>query len=66
MHIKNLETGDYVALTQIGSDKLLEVDGVVWGKDDDMTNDEQQCLFRLFQRKDWKSDSPTKKDRHPK
>lgn len=63
VHVKNLETGEDMALTEVGSDKLLEVDGVVWGKDDEtlyyMTNDEQHRPFRLFQRKDWKSDSPS-------
>ena len=63
MHVKNLETGEDVALKEVDSDKLLEIDGLVWGKDDDtlyyVTMDEQHRPFRLFQRKNWKSDSPT-------
>jgi len=62
MHVKNLETGEDVALTEVGSDTLLEVDGLVWGKDDEtlyyMTMDEQHRPFRLYQRKNWKSDTP--------
>lgn len=30
VHTKNLETGEDEALKEVGSDKLLEVDGVVW------------------------------------
>ena len=63
MHVKNLETGDDVALKVVGSDELLEVDGLIWGKDDEtlyyMTMDEQHRPFRLFQRRNWKSSSPT-------
>jgi len=63
MHVKNLETGDDVALKEVGSDELLEVDGLIWGKDDEtlyyMTMDEQHRPFRLFQRRNWKSSSPT-------
>ena len=63
MHVKNLETGEDVALKEVGSDELLEVDGLVWGKDDEtlyyMTMDEQHRPFRLFQRRNWKSTSPT-------
>jgi len=62
VHTKNLETGEDEALKEVGSDKLLEVDGVVWGKDDNtlyyLTMDEQHRPFRLFQRKDLKSESP--------
>ncbi|KAL9179620.1 hypothetical protein ACHAXT_008910 [Thalassiosira profunda] len=63
LHVKNLETGEDVALAEVGSEKLLEVDGVVWGKDDEtlyyVTMDEQHRPFRLFQRKNWKNESPT-------
>ena len=63
MHVKNLETGEDVALNEVDSDKLLEVDGLVWGKDDEtlyyVTMDEQHRPFRLFQRKNWKGNNPT-------
>ena len=63
MHVRNLETGEDVALTEVGSDDLLEIDGLLWGKDDDtlyyMTIDEFHRPYRLYQRKDWKSDAPT-------
>lgn len=63
LHVKDLETGEDVALKEIGEDKLLEIDGVTFGKDDDvlyyMTMDEQHRPFRLYQRKGWKSDKPT-------
>eukprot|EP00577_Skeletonema_sp_RCC1716_P008538 CAMPEP_0113411114 /NCGR_PEP_ID=MMETSP0013_2-20120614/22071_1 /TAXON_ID=2843 ORGANISM="Skeletonema costatum, Strain 1716" /NCGR_SAMPLE_ID=MMETSP0013_2 /ASSEMBLY_ACC=CAM_ASM_000158 /LENGTH=750 /DNA_ID=CAMNT_0000297403 /DNA_START=53 /DNA_END=2302 /DNA_ORIENTATION=- /assembly_acc=CAM_ASM_000158 len=63
MHVRNLETGEDVALTEVASDDLLEVDGLLWGKDDDtlyyMTMDEFHRPYRLYQRKDWKSDAPT-------
>jgi len=63
MHVKDLKTGEDVALKEIGSDSLLEVDGLLWGKDDDtlyyMTMDDQHRPFRLYQRKNWKSDNPT-------
>lgn len=64
MHVKDLETGVDVAMKEAGTDgKLLEVDGLVWGKDDRTlyytTMDEQHRPFRLFQRKNWKSDEPT-------
>ena len=40
-----------------------EVDGLVWGKDDEtlyyVTMDEQHRPFRLFQRKNWKGNNPT-------
>jgi len=45
-----------------GSEELLEVDGLVWGKDDDtlyyVTMDEQHRPFRLFQRRGWKGGGP--------
>jgi len=63
MHVKDLKTGEDVALKEIGSDSLLEVDGVLWGKDDNtlyyMTMDDQHRPFRLYQRKNWKGDNPT-------
>ena len=63
LHVKDISTGEDVALKEGGEDKLLEIDGVTWGKDDSvlyyMTMDEQHRPFRLFQRKNWKSDKPT-------
>jgi len=66
MHVKDLVTGEDVAMKEVGgggSDgELLEVDDLVWGKDDEtlyyVTMDEQHRPYRLFQRKNWKSDSP--------
>ena len=63
LRVKNLETGEDFALKETGSDKLLEIDSVMWGKDDDTlyytTNDEQHRPFRMYQRKNWQSDEPT-------
>ncbi|EJK71906.1 hypothetical protein THAOC_06609, partial [Thalassiosira oceanica] len=63
LRVKNLETGEDVALKETGSDKLLEIDSVMWGKDDDelffTTNDEQHRPCRMYQRKNWQSDEPT-------
>jgi oligopeptidase B len=66
MHVRNLETGEDVALKVLGDedDKLLETSGaLVWGKDDStlyyMTMDEQHRPYRLYQRKNWQSDTPT-------
>lgn len=62
LHVKDLSTGDDIALKQIGSDQLLEVDSLVWGKDDEtlyyLTMDEQHRPFRLFQRRNWRSEHP--------
>lgn len=60
MHVRNIETGEDIALKEVGTDALLEIDGLLWGKEDDtlyyMTMDEQHRPYRLYQRKDWKSD----------
>ncbi len=67
MHVKDLATGVDVALKEVGGgrgddDKLLEVDELVWGKDDGTlyytTVDEQHRPFRLFRRKseNWSDD----------
>ncbi len=62
MHVLDLSTGEDVALKEIGGegggvDKLLEVDALVWGKDDDTlfytTMDEQHRPFRLYRRRNW-------------
>lgn len=72
LHVKNLESGEDVALKKsVDGDEtttceeggdLLEIDDVVWGKDDDtlyyMTMDEQHRPYRLYQRRNWSSDSP--------
>jgi oligopeptidase B len=64
MHVKNLGTGEDIALRVSGEkDKLLETSGsLVWGNDDSilyyMTMDSQHRPYRLFQRKDWQSDDP--------
>ena len=59
MHVRDLVTGEDVALQVVGGDDLLEVDGLVWGKDDETlyytTMDDQHRPFRLFQRKHWKT-----------
>ena len=67
MHVRDLATGVDVALKEVGGgrgddDKLLEVDELVWGKDDGTlyytTVDEQHRPFRLFRRKseNWSDD----------
>ena len=58
IHVKDLVTGEDVAL-KITAD----VDSsIVWGKDDEtlyyLTMDEQHRPFRLFQRKNWRSEHP--------
>lgn len=68
MHVRNLETGEDIALTVLeGDDKgsLLETSGsLVWGGKDDctlyyMTMDDQHRPYRLYQRTDWQGDEPT-------
>jgi oligopeptidase B len=67
MYVRNLETGKDIPLKVIGVDKneeLLETSGdLVWGKDDStlyyMTMDDQHRPFRLYQRRDWKTNNPT-------
>ena len=63
MHVRDLETGEDVAMKEAGGDTLLEVADLVWGENDEtlyyVTMDEQQRPFRLFQRKYWKSNDPT-------
>lgn len=68
LHVKDLTTGEDVALKEVGGSdggegELLEVDGVVWGKDDEtlyyVTMDDQHRPFRLFQRRGWRGDDPT-------
>lgn len=62
IHVRNIETGEDIALKEVRTDALLEIDGLLWGKDDDtlyyMTMDEQHRPYRLYQRQDWKS-NPT-------
>ena len=62
-HVKNLETCEDIALKEVGGAALLEVDDLIWGKDDKtlyyMTMDEQHRPFRLFQRQHWESGLPT-------
>jgi oligopeptidase B len=53
MHIRDLVTGEDV-VQKSENDELLEVDGLEWGKNDDMvyytTMDDQHRPFRLYQR----------------
>ncbi|KAL3777217.1 hypothetical protein ACHAW5_007650 [Stephanodiscus triporus] len=62
MHVRDMTTGTDVALKEVGGEeeKLLEVDGLEWGKDDDTlyytTMDEQHRPFRLYRRNNWKND----------
>ena len=69
MYVRNLETGVDVPLKVIGEGdnkdgEVLETSGgLLWGKDDSilyyMTMDEQHRPYRLYQRNDWNSATPT-------
>jgi oligopeptidase B len=66
VYIKNLETGKEYPLKAVdaGDDKLLETSGtVVWGKDEStvfyMTMDPNHRPYRLYQRINWKEETPT-------
>ena len=62
-HVMNLDTGEDIALKEVGSDKSIEVDGLLWGKDDEtlyyMTMDEQHRPYQMYQRRNWEGDTPT-------
>lgn len=64
IYVRNLETGEDVQLKVVGKDEVLETSGdLVWGKDDStlyyMTMDEQHRPYRLYQRRDWQSETAT-------
>ncbi|KAL7549689.1 hypothetical protein ACHAWF_012955, partial [Thalassiosira exigua] len=62
LRVRDLEAGEDVALTKVGSDAPLEVDDAVWGGDDDVlyyvTVDEQHRPHRLYRRRGWRGESP--------
>eukprot|EP00980_Cylindrotheca_fusiformis_P013714 scaffold3526_cov115-Cylindrotheca_fusiformis.AAC.4 len=65
LYVRNLETGEDVALKNLKDDALLETSGnLVWGKDDStlfyMTMDSNHRPDKLYQRQNWQDGSAAK------